>query len=297
MVCTNPVNLSGVELPCNKCLSCRIRKSVEWRNRIIHELDYYKDTCFITLTFEDENIKWVHDLDRTTTFIRPQVSTIDKTHLQNFFKRLRKNYGTGFKYFAIGDYGEDNFRPHYHIILLGISQNWVGFKFIKSVYSKGKKINLYEVDQWTNGYVHVGTVTPYSVRYVTDYLTRKLYGTLAQGIYGAREKPFKIVSQGLGKRYCIEHRTELVENEHYRLHGVPHGLPRYYRDILNIKNPVYTNQLNARAVLKDLETAVMLKEQTGSIKSSEKENQLLLQKIRKQQDLNLQAKINLKGVK
>lgn len=296
MVCVKPIILNGVELPCGKCLACKIAKSIEWRNRIMHELDYYKDACFLTLTYEDGNLSYVPDLHRLTTSAwKPVVPTLVKSDVQKFFKKLRKNNGTGFKYFCVGDYGDLRDRPHYHIILLGISPNWVGFKFIKTVFSKGKIIPLHEVKEWTHGFVHVGTVTKHSVRYVTDYLTKVLYGIRAKETYGLRDVPFKIVSQGLGLRYVNEHRAELLKNEHFRLDGVPHGLPRYYREKLGLINIVYTDRLQERASLVALAGCVGLMEKTGHIKSMAKENQFLLKKIRKQQQINLEKKMRIKG--
>ena len=51
----------------------------------------------------------------------PFLRVIRKSDLQNFFKRLRKitttQYDANFKYFAIGEYGSEFFRPHYHVLL------------------------------------------------------------------------------------------------------------------------------------------------------------------------------------
>lgn len=78
MTCTSPVYLYDYQMyvPCNKCTACKIAHSREWSVRLIHELDYYDKACFITLTYDDENL--------------PFDGSISKRELQLFFKRLRK---------------------------------------------------------------------------------------------------------------------------------------------------------------------------------------------------------------
>ena len=44
-----------LEIPCGHCIACRIARSREWASRIIHEMVYYEKTCFLTLTYNDEN--------------------------------------------------------------------------------------------------------------------------------------------------------------------------------------------------------------------------------------------------
>lgn len=46
-----------------------------------------------------------------------QPLTLCKKHLQDFFKRLRKNTGVKLQYFACGEYGKKFGRPHYHLLV------------------------------------------------------------------------------------------------------------------------------------------------------------------------------------
>lgn len=249
-------------------------------------MDYYPKACFITLTYNEEHLPHCPDVLSPALIRMPTIGTLQKRDLQNFFKLVRRHYtDMKFKYFAVGDYGEDADRPHYHVIWLGVSQNWEGFVYRKTVYSKGKQVDLYEVDEWIHGYVHVGTVEMDSVRYVTDYATKSLNGIRARETYGVRELPFKIASQGLGKRYCEKHAEELKRKEQFLLRGVHYGLPRYYRDILGIKNPNYITLLNDRAFMRGLDTFVMLLGRTGSTKKYELAKSLV--KMQKQKGKNL----------
>ena len=120
MQCTKPITLlknvdrkkfpDGLEVPCGKCLQCRIAKRKEWAMRCLHEMDNWDNALFITLTYNDKSL--------------PENSTLQKKEFQNFLKRVRIQLGERkIKYFACGEYGEEKERPHYHAIIFGMSLN------------------------------------------------------------------------------------------------------------------------------------------------------------------------------
>ena len=249
MQCTNPVDIAGFKLACGKCRGCRIARSRDWTARIIHEMVYIKEASFVTFTYDEDHL--------------PSDGGLHKSEIQNCFKRLRKNYeGLHFKYYAAGEYGGVNGRPHYHVIFLGIGQNWEGFKWISKV---GKKPGRWaRVAEWKNGFVHVGTVTRDSVLYVTDYIQNKLNGELAVQTYGSKESPFQIVSQGFGKKYCLENQAQLKQTLSMTLGSVRLGLPRYYKEKLEIKKNVNLSRaLEERAIIRDLERSLKIQERLG----------------------------------
>ena len=47
----NPVNV-----PCGKCIECRLDYSRSWAFRMICELEYHEAASFLTLTYDDENV-------------------------------------------------------------------------------------------------------------------------------------------------------------------------------------------------------------------------------------------------
>jgi len=67
-----------VEVPCGRCIGCRLERSRQWAMRCVHESSLYDDNCFITLTYDDEFL--------------PAGGTLVKRHFQLFIKRLRKRY-------------------------------------------------------------------------------------------------------------------------------------------------------------------------------------------------------------
>jgi len=53
--------------------------------------------------------------------------TLKKTDIQKFFKRLRKCHGKkhkSIKYYAVGEYGGQTLRPHYHIVIFNADINY-----------------------------------------------------------------------------------------------------------------------------------------------------------------------------
>ena len=79
---------------CGQCPLCVVRRSREWRDRLMHELDYWSvGGLFITLTYEDSHL--------------PDNGSLSMDDLQRFWKGLRKALGRRkIKYFAVGEYGE-----------------------------------------------------------------------------------------------------------------------------------------------------------------------------------------------
>ena len=101
------------------------------------------EACFVTLTYDDE-----HNPRR-----------LEKSDLQNFFKRLRKHLNFKIRYYACGEYGEKTKRPHYHAVIFGLSEVQASFFCRKA---------------WTSGFVYVGSFTPDSASYVAGYVCKKL---------------------------------------------------------------------------------------------------------------------------
>lgn len=97
-----------LQVPCGKCIGCRLERSRQWAIRCMHEASLYEDNCFITLTYNDDHL--------------PSNGSLDKTHFQKFLKRLRKSiYPQKLRYYHCGEYGDEGGRPHYHAIIFGWS--------------------------------------------------------------------------------------------------------------------------------------------------------------------------------
>ena len=194
-----------LDVPCGHCLACRISRTREWTVRLLHESEFWDDTSFVTLTYDDDHL--------------PSNGSLVPRDLTLFFKKLRKDLGDRkIKYYACGEYGDTYGRPHYHAIIFGLSL-------------KDKK--LIE-DNWHKGFVKIGCVTYDSCRYVAGYVQKKLYGKASKeyedkGIVA----PFSRMSKGLGERYVDKYWNKLYDMNTVTVRGVPMGLPRYYKNKLD----------------------------------------------------------------
>ena len=65
-----------IELPCRKCIGCKLDKANDWATRSIIEAKNWKNNCFVTLTYDEEHI--------------PKHRLLQKSDVQKFWKRLRK---------------------------------------------------------------------------------------------------------------------------------------------------------------------------------------------------------------
>lgn len=94
--------IQSIPFACRKCLECRQARSYQWSIRCGLEAKLHAESCFATLTYKDS------------------PGTHVKKHFQDFMKRLRKYiYPRRVSYFAVGQYGEQKGRPHYHVLLFG----------------------------------------------------------------------------------------------------------------------------------------------------------------------------------
>lgn len=207
-------------VPCGQCMECRIARRSEWMTRIMHELDAHQGIgTFITLTYDDEYLA---------------ENSLQKADLVNFWKRLRKYYEPKkIRYYACGEYGEKNKRPHYHAIIFGLS-----LVDLEVVYKNKNMISPILNKIWTYGYNVCGTVTTDSAQYVAGYIEKKLTGEAGKNEYENRGviAPYSVCSQGIGKNYVVKNGEQIRENLGITIKGKQVGIPRYYKKILKI-NP------------------------------------------------------------
>lgn len=137
---------AGAFFGCGQCHPCKINKRREWTARLMLEAESHEHRAFITLTYNNENL--------------PANGELVPKHLTNFLKRLRKRLACQdrkIRYFACGEYGEKNSRPHFHALIFGLAEE--------------ESTTVSEA--WPFGHVHVGSVTSDSIQYVCGYVLKK----------------------------------------------------------------------------------------------------------------------------
>lgn len=195
-----------VPVPCGKCPPCKKRRIDGWVFRMMQQEKVATFAHFVTLTY-----------DTTVVPISPNgFMTLEKSDFQAFMKRLRKNTGIqGIKYYAVGEYGTKNNRPHYHAIIFDCPD--------KDAYNTA----------WGKGNVHVGDCTNDSVAYCMKYLDKPHKKRIHAR--DDREFEFPLMSKGIGKNYLTKevigyHKADITRLYVTKAGGHKVALPRYYRE-------------------------------------------------------------------
>lgn len=129
------------------------------------EANLHPRNVFLTLTYSEEN------LPKTST----ALPTLDPKDLQLWLKRLRQAINPlKVRYYAIGEYGDETQRPHYHVALFGYPNCSYG----NSRYSKSRQnccphCDLIR-DTWALGQIFAGDLSTNSAQYIAGYVTKKL---------------------------------------------------------------------------------------------------------------------------
>jgi hypothetical protein len=135
-------------------------------------------------------------------------------------KRLRKLSNAKIKYYAVGEYGGETMRPHYHLIMFNANAEMVQ--------------RAWALDNKTIGHIHIGSVTEASIGYTLKYMTKQ--GKIPVHKNDDRQKEFSLMSKGLGSNYLTENMINWHKSDLNKRMYVPMkdnkkiAMPRYYKD-------------------------------------------------------------------
>lgn len=182
-------------IPCQKCLGCKLDYSKMWGLRGLIESKQWKLNCFITLTYNNQHL--------------PKDKNLHKEDVQDFLKRLRKNY-TGYqsriwydkrtattkveypiRAFYSGEYGDLFYRSHFHVGIF----NWCpdDLKFLKfnkygdPLYTSKKVERLWSIKNEKGKYKQIGFITVEEMnfntaQYIARYTVKKCFNDHDQTI-------------------------------------------------------------------------------------------------------------------
>lgn len=186
----------ALKLPCGRCIGCRLERSKMWAMRCVHEASLHEDNCFITLTYNAENLppdcglikKDYKDFMKRLRLFLEEHTWNGKEYVKNrkisvwsdrakrYIKRVLKCYNK-VRYYHCGEYGDRNNRPHYHAILFGWNfHDWTYLFDSPSGQPIFTSPTLEKI--WGFGFVTVGAVTFESAAYVARYCVKKINGDL-----------------------------------------------------------------------------------------------------------------------
>lgn len=218
---------------CGRCIGCKLEKSRQWSVRITNEASLYRENCFITLTYNDENL--------------PADGSLCKAHFQDFMKRLRYyNKHKKIRFYACGEYGDKLGRPHYHACLLNhdFHDKQTLYKSYnpKNHFSSSEPYELWfspELEKiWGKGFGTVGEVNEKSAGYAARYCTKKINGKKADKHYKGKTPEFSLMSRmpGIGRPWIEKYYTDFYPKDFTTINGVKHKPPLYYDKYLMQKD-------------------------------------------------------------
>lgn len=201
-----------IPVPCGKCPFCKKRRASGWSFRLMQQEKVSMSAHFITLTYDTTHVP----------ITRNGFMSLDKRHVQLFFKRLRKRQGNDttcasmppIKYYAVGEYGGKTNRPHYHVILFNAALQHIQ-------------------PAWEYGSVHYGTVTGASIGYTLKYMCKKPKIPMHRN--DDRLQEFSLMSKGLGENYLTNsmvrwHHADMINRMYCTTdQGQKIAMPRYYK--------------------------------------------------------------------
>lgn len=251
-----------LQLPCGRCVGCRLDRSRVWAIRCMHEYQIMQEQCrpsvFLTLTYSDDNI--------------PAGGSLEPQDMVRFLKRLRKHFvpinpysklkerenwnkfneQTRIRFYQCGEYGERTNRPHHHAIIFGLDFD------DKKFHSNNRGNVLYKSEilekLWPHGYSLIGSVTFDSCAYVARYIMKKSLGKDAWKSYtdidvttgeviNERVPEYTTMSRnpGIGKTWYDKYKSD-VYNKAVGGYIVNKGgdkikPPQYYENLFERESP------------------------------------------------------------
>lgn len=158
MLCASPHRQGVLEFGCGQCMPCRINKRRLWTARLMMESYCHAHSAFVTLTYNDEHL--------------PAGGSLSPADLRDFLKRLRYFHTKPIRYFAVGEYGDETQRAHYHLIVFGLEELTLEYNAKKTGMAfRSKAIG----EAWGDrGFYTVRSFTPSAAEYAAGYCLKKL---------------------------------------------------------------------------------------------------------------------------
>lgn len=191
-----------VKIKCRWCMSCRVANRTHWQDRI--EQEHFMTSSgmsFVTFTYDDNHLYF-----KSKHALQPSLCKSDVKQFLDALRYRLKSKGVpvnsvcNFKYYCVGEYGDQFGRPHYHFIFDGIDY---------------RTCADYLRDCWHNGLIDVLPVLDGGIRYVLKYLDKQLHGDQAEVEYDCtfRERPFNTMSNGIGLSYWDSTLESIMAND------------------------------------------------------------------------------------
>jgi len=162
--------------------------------------------------------------------------------MQKFWKRLRKKMGK-LSYFAVGEYGDNTQRPHYHACVFGHA-------FIdERIIIREQPTLLWTQEQlrqaWGKGNVSVGALTYDTAAYTAGYVTKKIGKerryTRVDPLTGElieveQPRAYMSLNPAIGRGWLEKYGKQVYDQDRVIIGGKPTKPPKYYDQWLGKRN-------------------------------------------------------------
>lgn len=209
--------------PCGYCAGCKADKLTMWTDRLKFELMSGRRVgTFFTLTYSDDYVP---------------ADGVSKAHAHKFLKDFRylydKKYGreltwnrngdwhhqSKYKYVLVSEYGDKDYRPHYHGIVTNCDC-WSDSTLF---------------DCWEYGFKDLKPANPSTIRYVFKYIAEEDNRIIIRNGDGmVLPKPFHQFSKGIGKDYIFAHANDIRKDRGVRIGAKVRPVSNYYKQLLGI---------------------------------------------------------------
>jgi len=209
-----------IDLPCGQCILCRLEHARQWAVRITHEASQHEHNSFVTLTYNDEHL--------------PTHNSLNYADLRNFWKRLRHHIGP-LRYYAVGEYGDNTQRPHYHACIFG--HDFIDNHIMVRGGDNPLWTNQVLASAWGKGNVSVGRLNFETAQYTAAYVTKKLSGkkrwvrideTTGELIELQQPRAFMSLRPAIGATWLEKYGNQVYAWDKVVINGRPQKPPKYY---------------------------------------------------------------------
>nr|QJB20864.1 MAG: replication initiator protein [Microvirus sp.] len=228
-------DFSALQVPCGRCIGCRLEYSRQWAVRMMHEASLHERNVFVTATFSPVHL--------------PGDLSLDGRCSELFLKRLRKSVGS-FRYFGCGEYGDANLRPHYHYCFFGLDFDDKIRSNLPTQNDKPLYVSPTLNQAWGFGDCVIGDVTFESAAYVARYVCKKITGNVDKewDAYGRLDRdgnPYRVEPEfvrmsrrpGIGSEWIAKYADEVIRNDGVLSKGELCKSPRFYDKRIEAQYP------------------------------------------------------------
>lgn len=216
-----------MEVPCGRCMSCKIARAADWGVRGAHEMKLHGCGSFLTLTYSDEFV--------------PRDFSVSRRPLQLFTKRFRDAVAPKrIRFIGCGEYGDQGLRPHFHLAVFGYD-----FRSDRKAATRNASGQLLYQSPllsklWPFGQSWIGELNAASVAYIARYTTKKITGAPAEdhyrrvspvdGVEYEVEREFLACSNrpGIGAGWAAKFHMDWIDSGFIVVDGQKRRVPHYY---------------------------------------------------------------------